>query len=195
MTLSRFRFLSVATLAVVMSLGIAADARAQGYISPFLGYDFGGDSGCPEVTDCEDKKLNVGVSLGAMNNVVGFEQEFAYARDFFGDAPGLESSVLTVMSNFMIVPNLGPIRPYALIGAGLIKTHVEFTPASIIDADNNHFGWDAGGGFMGFFGEHVGIRGELRFFRAFQDLELLGLSIDGEKLDFGRASAGLIFKF
>jgi hypothetical protein len=182
-------------LSIVLSLGVATDAHAQGYISPIVGFDFGGDSGCPEVTDCEDKTLNLGVSLGAMGNVFGFEQEFAYARDFFGDAPGLESSVLTVMSNFMVVPNTGPIRPYAVIGAGLIKTHVEFTPASIIDANNNHFGWDAGGGFMGFFGDHVGIRAELRFFRAFQNLELLGLSIDGEKLDFGRAAAGLIFKF
>jgi opacity protein-like surface antigen len=130
-----------------------------------------------------------------MGNVFGFEQEFAYARDFFGKAPGFESSVLTVMSNLVLVPNTGPIRPYALIGAGLIKSRIDFTPESIIDGDNNHFGWDAGGGFMGFFGDHVGLRAELRFFRTFQDLELLGFEIDGEKLKFGRASAGLIFKF
>ena len=68
------------------------------------------------MTDCEDKRLNAGVTLGAMGNVFGFEEEFAYAKDFFGSAPGLSSSVLTVMSNVMLIPNVGPVRPYALAG-------------------------------------------------------------------------------
>ena len=165
-------------------------------MSPLLGYNFGGDSACPEVTDCEEKNLNVGVGFGRIGNVVGFEQEFAYARNFFGEAPGFDSSVLTVMSNFMIVPNLGPVRPFGLIGLGLIKSRIEFTPSSILDADNNHFGWNLGGGLIVFFGDHVGIRGDIRYFHSFQDLEFAGFSLlENEKLDFGRAGRRVVFKF
>jgi len=185
----------IVALSFVMTLA-AAEVRAQTFISPLLGYDFGGSSGCPEVTGCEEKNLNLGVGFGRMGNVVGFEQEFAYAQNFFGEAPGYESSVLTVMSNFMIVPNLGPVRPFGVIGLGLIKSNVEFTPESLLDADHNHFGWNVGGGLIVFFGDHFGIRGDIRYFHSFQEFEVAGFSLfEGEKLDFGRAGGALVFKF
>ena len=190
------RSVTIAIFVCAATLATAADVRAQGDIAPFIGFDFGGDSGCPEITGCEDKKLNYGVAFGALNNVGGFEQEFAYASDFFGDAPGLSSSVLTIMSNFMLAPNLQVARPYFLVGVGLIKTDIELTPTSLLQSSNNHFGWDIGGGLMIFFGHHVAIRGDIRYFHSFQDLELGGFTVlDGTKLDFGRAAAGMVFKF
>jgi hypothetical protein len=72
---------------LVMSVVASGTARAQGFVSPLIGYDFGGDSGCPEITGCEDKKLNIGVSAGTLGAVLGAELEFAYANDFFGDIP------------------------------------------------------------------------------------------------------------
>jgi hypothetical protein len=171
------------------------DARAQGFVSPLVGYNFGGDAGCPTIDNCEDKNLNVGLALGAMNAVVGFEQEFAFARDFFGEAPGLSSNVVTITSSFMINPKLGPVRPYVLIGLGLIKTRVELTGSEILETNNSHLGWDAGGGLMVFFGDHVGIRVDVRRFRAVQDLNLFGLSLGAERLEFGRAGGAVVFMF
>jgi opacity protein-like surface antigen len=168
---------------------------AQGFISPFIGYDFGGDSGCREITGCDDKKLNVGVAAGALGRVLGAELEFAYANDFFGDIPGVSSSVLTLMGNVMLSPRFGPVQPYGLVGLGLIKSHVEISAASLLDSDNNDFGWDIGGGLIVFLGRHVGVRGDIRYFHAFQDIEILGLSLDQTKLDFGRAAAGVVFRF
>ncbi len=173
----------------------AASAQAQGFISPLIGFNFGGDSGCPEITDCDDKRLNAGVALGVLGSVFGFEEEFAYAKDFFGETPGVSSSVLTVMTNVLLAPDIGPIRPYALAGVGLIKTEVELTPGSLLTSDNNHFGWNLGGGLMIFFGEHVGVRGDIRYFHAFQDLEVLGIPLGDTKLDFGRAAGALVLKF
>jgi opacity protein-like surface antigen len=190
------RQLIVVTLHLLLiTLAVPREGRAQGFISPFLGFNFGGDAGCPEVTGCEDKNLNLGVGLGVMGSVLGFEEEFGYARDFFGKTPGVSSNVLTLMSNLMIVPKIGPVRPFVTGGVGLIKTHVELTPSSVLTNDNNSFGWDMGGGIMGFFGDHVGVRGEIRYFHAFKDLELLGVDVSSEKIDFGRASAGVVFKF
>lgn len=185
----------IAILALVFLAGAAPDLRAQSFISPFIGFNFGGDSGCPTVSDCDDKRLNAGVAIGRLGSVLGFETEFGYAKNFFGDAPAFESSVLTVMGNLMIVPDLGPVRPYALAGIGIMKTRVEFTPDSLLTSGNTDLGWDLGGGVFVFFGNHVGVRGDIRYFHSFEDLEILGLPLSDTKLDFGRASGALVLKF
>jgi opacity protein-like surface antigen len=182
-------------LIVVLLLACSGEARADSYLSPLMGFNFGGDSGCPTIADCEDKRLNLGVGLGTMGVVLGYETEFAYARDFFGAGPDLSSNVLTVMGNVMLVPKIGPVRPYALAGLGIIRSHVELTPDSLLSTSNTDFGWDVGGGVFIFFGEHIGIRGDVRHFHSFQDLEIAGIPLGDTKLDFGRASAALVLKF
>ena len=183
---------AVALVALVLR---PTPVSADGFVSPFVGYNFGGDSGCPKISNCDDKKLNAGVALGAMGNVFGFEEEFGYAKNFFGTAPGLDSSVFTIMTNVMLTPSLGPARPYVLAGLGLVKTHVSLTPSSVLSSNNNNLGWDVGGGLMGFFGSHVGLRGDIRYIHSFQDLNVLGFTVSHAKLDFGRASVGLVVKF
>lgn len=189
------RAVMVGAAALTLAVGCTREASAQGFISPLIGYNFGGDSGCPEITDCEDKKLNIGVAFGALGPVLGFETEIAYIDNFFGVTPILQSNVLTIMGNVMLAPKIGPVRPYVVAGLGSIRTSVEFTAASLLDVNNNHFAWNLGGGVMFFFGEHVGIRGEIRHFHAFQNLEILGIPIGDTKLDFGRAAAGVVFTF
>ena len=191
---ARFTFTFIALAA--MTLAAPSRAGAEGYISPLLGFNFGGDAACPAVQGCEDKRLNFGVALGATGSIFGFEEEFAYARDFFGTAPALKSSVLTVMSNVMLAPKIGPVRPYFLTGVGLIKTHVDFTTASVLTTDNNNFGWDIGGGLHVTVAPHVGVRGDLRYFHTFQDLGFMGFSMGAnQKLDYGRAAAAVDFTF
>ena len=189
------RSLGFVILGLALTLGLAQEARAQGFISPFIGFNFAGDSGCPEVTNCEDKRLNWGVSLGAMNAIIGFEEEFAYASDFFGSVPGGSSSVLTLMSNLMVGPKIAIVRPYGVVGVGLIKTHAELNPTSLLSATDNNFGWDIGGGIMVTVAPHVGVRGDIRYFHAFQELNLAGIELQNTKLDFGRASAALVITF
>jgi opacity protein-like surface antigen len=186
----------IAAAGLLLTLANARDASAQGFISPFIGYNFSGDAGCPSITDCEDKNINWGVSFGALGSVVGFEAEFSYTDNFFGDAPGFESSVLTFMGNFMLAPRFGPVQPYGLVGLGLIKSDAELTTGGIFSSDSNDIGWDVGGGLMIFFGDHFGIRGDVRYFHAFGVLDILGIDFgDEEKLDFGRVSGAAVFKF
>ena len=196
MTASMFRrLITTGVLAVLLSIGLTSTAAAQSFISPFIGYNFGGDSGCPDVSTCENKTRNFGVAFGTLGRVVGVEAEFSFIDSFFGDMPGTSSHVVTFMGNVMFAPKFGLVQPYAVAGLGLLKTHAEITTAGLLESDNNHFGWDVGGGLIGFFGPHVGVRGDVRYFHAFQDLEILGLPIADTKLDFGRLSGGLIFKF
>jgi hypothetical protein len=170
-------------------------ARAQGFIAPFVGFDYGGDSGCQTAGGCEDKNSNIGVAIGKMGNAVGFETDFGFARNFFGDVEGQTSSVLTIMSNLMIIPKIGPVRPYVLGGLGLIKTHVELTAPALLETKNSSFGWDMGAGVMVLFGQHIGIRGDIRKISSFQERTILGITLSNEKLSFQRASAALVLAF
>ena len=181
-------------LAAVFLAWTATSVRAQGFFSPFIGYDYGGDSLCQALRGCEEKNLNLGFSFGKLGKAGGFEEEIAWAKNFFGKTqPESDSSVLTIMSNFMIAPKIGPVRPYGLFGVGLMKAHVDLNPVNLVSFTNNQFAWDLGGGVMVMFGQHIGIRGEIRHFHSFQDF--LGLPIGSDtKLNFGRAAAGLVLQ-
>jgi len=192
------RFSLAALFAALFLFAAARPAPAQGFISLFLGYNFGGDAGCPEITNCSDKRTDYGVSFGLLGSLVGFEAELGYTPNFFGETSGQTSNVLTFMGNLMLAPKIGPFQPYGLGGLGLINTKVEGVGSS---SDQNQFGWDIGGGLMVFFGEHIGIRGDVRYFHSFQVLDFVNLAglpalgLGGQKLDYGRAAAAVVFKF
>jgi hypothetical protein len=181
----------------LLVLAAAAPARAQGFISPLIGYDFGGNSGCPEINDCQDKRTNFGVAIGTMGKILGFEEELADAKNFFGSVGTQSSSVITVMSNVMIVPAIGPVHPYLLGGLGLMKTHVDFTRSDVLSTTNNGLAWDLGGGVTVLFGGHLGVRGDIRHFHSTKSFTIpfTGITPTDEKLTFGRASAALVLAF
>lgn len=185
----------LAILVVGLAAVLPAPARADGFISPFVGRNFGTNSACPSLTNCEDKKLTVGVALGAMGNVIGFEEDISLSDKFLGEASNLDSSVASFMSNLMLVPKIGPFRPYGVIGLGLIISRATLDTPAVVISHNNSLGLDFGGGLAIFFGEHVGIRGDIREFRTLQDLEFLGFTLSDTKLQWGRGSAALVFKF
>ncbi len=79
----------------VLLVSMASPARAQGFIAPFIGFNFGGDSSnCASLSSCEEKRLNWGASLGTVNGVLGFEEELGYASQFFGKTPGGDNAMI-----------------------------------------------------------------------------------------------------
>jgi hypothetical protein len=48
-----------------------------------------------------------------------------------------------------------------------------------------------------FFGEHIGLRGDVRYFHSFEEFTVAGFPLgdDDADVDFGRASAALVVKF
>jgi opacity protein-like surface antigen len=191
------RSLTSFALAIVVLALSAVPARADGFITPFLGYNFGGDSAnCASLTSCQEKHANFGVSVGSMGGVLGFEADIAYAKDFFGSVPGVDNNVFTAMANLVVSIPAGPVQPYVLGGMGLVRPHVSLNPTSI-SSDNNALGYDLGGGVNVFPVKHVGLRGDLRHFHTLQDVGVFRLNeiFTGEKLDYWRASVGLTLKF
>src|SRR5215471_12631743 len=111
----------------------ALPARADGFFVPYIGFNYGGNSSnCASFNNCEDKHTNFGVAFGGMGKVVGFEQDIAYAKDFFGKVPGADNSVFTFMSNMLIGVGAGPVQPYGLFGFGLIRPHTSLNIASTV---------------------------------------------------------------
>ncbi len=142
---------SVAIALTFLALS-AAPARAQGFISPFVGFAYGGDVAavCQSLTNCDERRTNWGVALGKSSGVLGFEEEFGYAKNFFGDTPNTNNSVLTVMSNLLVVVPAGPVRPYGLFGIGLVRPHASLD-TSTLNVTKNALGYDFGGGVNIFF--------------------------------------------
>lgn len=187
------RFVQTACAAALMALA-STPARADGFITPYWGYNFGGDSAnCVSLTNCEEKRTNWGVSFGATHGIFGFEEDIGYAKDFFGKTPTGDNAVLTVMSNFMVVVPAGPIQPYALAGVGLIRPHATLDTSSLTSFEQNTLGYDIGAGVNLFLTHAVGIRGDVRHFHTLQDVSLGVFASD--KLNFWRASAGLTLRF
>jgi opacity protein-like surface antigen len=186
-----FRILVLAAALLALS---ATPSHADGFLTPFIGFNFGGDStNCASLTNCDEKRTNWGVSVGSVGTIVGFEADFAYAPNFYGTTSGADNAVLTFMSNLLLVIPAGPVQPYGLIGIGLVRPHAQLT-ASSLASDQNALGYDIGGGVNIFLAHAIGVRGDLRHVRTLQDITLGGLFTNAP-LDFWRASAGVTFRF
>jgi hypothetical protein len=189
-----------AALAVIAFTLAPAPARADGFFIPFLGVNFGGDSGKQFSEAFETNQFNWGASLGWMGGgVFGFEGDFGYSPDFYGKTDTGGSAAYTLSANMLLgVPFGGQqgfgVRPYGLVGAGLLSSRSDFGNPEI---DENNVTWSAGGGLMLFFGTRAGMRVDVRYFRTFDDLEILGIPIveSAGKVDFTRGSLGLVLRF
>jgi opacity protein-like surface antigen len=195
----RPRLALIPWIVVIAALATSRPASADGLITPFIGSDFGGDAGnCAELVPCESSQLSYGLGLGFMvGGVVGFEGEFAYSPHFFGDVSGRpDNSLLTVMANVIAGVPLGAVRPYVVGGVGVLHTNVSQSTLNVTQAlTNNSFALDVGGGLMILFSQHVGIRGDLRWFRTLQDVEFSDLNLANKKIDYARGSFGVVLRF
>jgi hypothetical protein len=164
-------------------------ACADGFVTPFLGYNFGGDSvNCDSLTTCQEKHKNFGVSFGTTARAAGLEEDFSFAKNFYDTST--DNSVLTIMTNVRLSLPLGPIQPYLVGGIGLIRPHVN-NPFQVFTS-KSAFGTDLGGGLTIMFGPSVGVRGDIRRFNA-TGLKLVLFS--GARVDFWRASVGITFRY
>jgi len=187
------RIVHVCAMASLIVLASAPAARADGFVTPYVGFNFGGDSAnCPSFSNCQEKRTNFGLTLGSTRGIFGIEADFGYAPHFFGETPGQNNSVFHFMTDFMVLVPAGPIQPYAFIGLGLIRPHATFDVTNL-SLSQNAFGNDIGAGLNLYFSRKAGLHGELRHLRTFKDVTLGVFSTD--QLDFWRASAGLTFRF
>jgi len=201
-------------LVAVASLASPRAASADWVLTPFVGWNFNGSADVNDSATNEnfnfEKKIDYGVSLTGMGaGVVGFEVDFGYSPNFFQTNTGSNdqfdlasnSNVTTLTANAILgIPiggqHGGSVRPYVVGGVGLIRSNVGDVGDFFDAQSKNDFGFDVGGGVMGFFNSNVGIRGDVRYFRSFQGADagsLTGFALGN--LNFWRGSVGVSLKF
>jgi hypothetical protein len=176
-------------LLVLATLALAVPARAETALTPFVGLAFGGRA--------DDSKVTYGGALSFYGDGVGlgFEVDFGYTPDFFGETGFRDNNVTTLTGNLLFVAGGGVARFYLAGGGGLLKTRVSDVDG-FFDVDSNDFGFDVGGGIEVGLGGTFGLRADLRYFRALTDPQPDDeFDIDLADLDFFRASLGLSLRF
>ena len=170
-------------------------ARADGFFVPWVGSAFG--------SNIRNGQTTVGVSAGSMGaGIVGGEADFGWSPSFFGNQSDFgHNTVMNLMGNVILgVPVGGQhgagLRPYVVGGVGLIRTQIDGGTIAKVSSSDNMFGWDAGGGVMGYFSDHVGIRGDMRYLRATHELNtgVSSIDINGDRLHYWRASIGVVLR-
>ncbi len=185
------RILAAAALALALDAATPRSAHADWLLTPYLGVVFGGST--PE------QQVNYGLSaafLGA--GIFGVEVDAALTPNFFDSDSGLieDSNVSTLMANLMVAaPSGAPLRPYASGGVGIIRSKAT-SIGNFFDVEENSFGVNLGGGVMAQVGDRVGIRGDVRYFRAVQDSDNSdNLELDLAGFNFWRGTLGVTFRF
>jgi opacity protein-like surface antigen len=200
----RKSFIAAASV-VIIAAAAPRQAAADWMFTPFIGSTFGGSANIGgEGEDFKhefERKLNYGASLTS-GGPVGFELDFSYSPNFFGvaaDNPGIDftgdGNVTTLTGNLRLGAAAGRVRPYVVGGVGLIRSKID-DPSDFFDKPSaSDFGFDAGAGLIGFFSDNVGLRGDLRYFRSFQDTDPDGVDLSLGSFKFWRGTVGLTFKF
>ncbi len=186
------RFIKGMVLSAAAALVCAPSAaRADGYVNPWAGVNFG--------NEIANGRGGFGVSAGAMGGgIAGGEVTFGYSPSFFGTQNDFgNNTVIDFMGNLIVgVPVGGQhgagFRPYVTGGIGLIRTQIDGGTVFNVQTSNNDWGWNAGAGAMGYFNDHVGLRGDVRYLRNFNGDIINGLDLGG--FHFWRTSIGLVIR-
>jgi Outer membrane protein beta-barrel domain len=176
----------IASMLLAIAVLAPASARADGFVSPYIGVNFGGDT--------TKKSTAIGGALGVLGKSAGFEVDFNYTPDFFGDDTlDVDGKVVTLMGNLLIGGRHHAVSPYFAVGAGLIRTDVNVF-SDVVDFSNakNSVGGNIGGGLFAGSGP-VTVRGDVRYYRAFDVDDFPSRVLEGDKLGFWRANIGIGF--
>ena len=162
----------------------ATPARADVTLTPFIGSLFSGQ--------LPTTKVAYGVSLTGMGaGIIGGEFDFSWTPDFVPAAPPHNAVTEANMTGNLIVgipiggTHGASIRPYAVGGGGFLRA-TEKNSDFLDRIKSNDFVWDLGGGVLGTFNSHVGVRLDLRYFHT---------NSASNEYRFWRGTGGLAFKF
>lgn len=187
-------FMLIAAIGIVLP----AQARAEGYVTPWVGANWG--------SDLTNGRAAFGVTAGGMGGgIFGAEANFGYSPSFFGTQNDFgHNTVIDLMGNVIVGIPIGgsyhqpsAVKPFVTAGVGLLRTQIDGGTLAHVSSSNNMWGWNAGGGVMGYFNEHVGLRGDIRYLRGFEDLATGNNVIDlsgNNQLHFWRLSGGVVLR-
>jgi len=174
--------------------GAPAQLRADGYVTPWVGLNL--------ASQADDGRTAFGVTTGYMGaGIFGFEADVGYSPDLFGSRTPLRAdSALTVMGNMILGVPIGGthgagVRPFVTAGLGFVRAHSEVGTIGEVSQTSNAFNYDVGVGMMGFFSQHFGLRGDVRYLGLLEDTNrFAGVDLEPTRLRHWRVSAGVTFR-
>lgn len=220
----------VTTAALVMALPAAAAAQVQEPVttttttqittSPVEGHWLAsGFVGTNFARDADEASFDFGGTLGYLwRGSIGLEFHANLSPDFKLEGArralllGTEPWINSYMGNAMFAAPLGDegqVKPYVSGGVGVLtlRSNAIITDGerNEFEPDDTHAAMNVGAGLMGFRGA-VGFRGDVRFFRGFeqqdiQDLDPVRSSEEAigsailSTLSFWRANVGVVFRW
>ena len=194
-----------AAFALLLILAVPERAAADFFIVPYLGMKFGGSTSIVDLELASSKrKLVLGVGARQVDDgIIGYEVEFGNIAGFFGNEEEAAIEPLVKSGNYVndltgsVVLSLPPgftgggLRPYAVIGGGLIHATSEdylelFLVRRTVPAIN------LGVGATGMFTNNVGVRFDLRHLRSLAtDAPTGGV---GRRISYSRFTIGLMLR-
>lgn len=183
----RIRWVLSVALAVMLVSAAPASAHADGIFTPFIGTSFGSDR--------SDNVASWGLSVAAMaGGAFGLELDFFRTDNGSQESTFLtDSRMTTVTGNLIIgIPNRW-VRPYGTAGLGWMRTETGLKEIEVGEKIDG-LAVAVGGGLIGFVGEHIGARVDLRYVRTVTVSDTL-FKFNFAQLNFWRASAGVALKF
>jgi hypothetical protein len=184
--------------AAVALIAAPSQARAEGFFVPWVGANWGSGN------NIDHGRGAFGINAGGMGaGIIGGEVAFGYSPSFWGTRNDFgNNSVIDLMGNVIVgIPVGGThgagIRPFVSGGLGLIRTQIDGGTLARVSSSNNMFGWNLGAGAMGFFNQHFGLRGDVRYNRGFENLNTGNtvLDLDGNnQLHYWRIQAGVVIR-
>jgi Outer membrane protein beta-barrel domain len=135
-----------------------------------------------------------GIAFGSLVPMAGAEIEFVYLPQLFDTQVVSTSRAFSVMGDVFVGPTIGRARIYGAIGVGDLYVNLSSAAA---DFSSHYLTVNGGAGVAVFFGSHLGVRGDLRYYHptglVASDLE--PVNVDPEQLKFWRPTVGLTLKF
>ena len=192
------RVITVLILTAVVAVAAPRQARAEGYVSPWAGVNFA--SGFDRF---DNGRGAFGVNAGGMGaGIIGGEVGFGYSPSFFGHQNDFgNNTVIDLMGNLIIGVPIGGVsgpgfRPFVTAGIGLLRTQFDSDSLLNVSSSRNMLGWNIGAGAMGYFNDHVGLRGDVRYTRGLEDMNTgdVRLDLNDGQLKFWRTSIGVVIR-
>jgi opacity protein-like surface antigen len=167
----------------------ASAAEAQSRPPIFTGL-LTGHIGAASQGDVRDWTFTPGVSMAVLDDHgLGAEVDLSYSGDY-DTAQFAESSITTLMVNFVGMYPRGLLRPYVTAGGGVAWLRAAYPASS--QMRETDLAWNVGGGLVLMMNDALAFRGDVRYIRNFGQESTIPLGNNGD-LDFLRTSFGISY--
>jgi len=184
------------------------DAAAEWLVTPFVGWQLGGKATVSagaardNSSSAFDPSGTYGVSVeGTISGSLAVEFDIARTPQAFENSTPegafqftADSKVTTIAGNLLLSARDESLRPYVTAGLAMLRTTLQGIRQTSASTKND-LGIDVGAGLTAFVARHVGIRGDVRYFRSFRSehADFDGLALAA--LRFWRVTGGVSLKF